>query len=425
MDLEHPVRLLVEDDLERSRLTVFFRWLLAIPHILWAIIWSVGVFFAAIANWAVTLVRGRPPDGLHAFMSSYVRYLSHLYAYLWLAASPYPGFVGEEGTYPVDVTLPPPDSQPRWQTFFRIFLAVPVLLLAAAIGGAGAWFQAGGRRGGGTYSWGSSVSGLASTTAVLAWFATLARGRTPKGFRDVAAYAVGYQAQVLAYLLLVTARYPSADPTALLETVERPPLHPVHLVGDAHDLRRSRVLVFFRLPLAIPHIVWLLLWTIAALVAVVVNWFVLLVRARPADPLHRFVSRYVRYGLHVYAFLFLAANPFPGFTGEAGSYPLDLVLPAAQRQHRGKTLGRAILAIPAIIVSGALGGVLYLAAFLTWFVALARGSAPWGLRNVSAYALRYQAQVNAYLLLLTDTYPHSSPLEGAADAQQALELDVG
>jgi hypothetical protein len=46
-------------------------------------------------------------------------------------------------------------------------------------------------------------------------------------------------------------------------------------------------------------------------------------------------------------------------------------------------------------------------------VALLTGAAPWGLRNLSAYALRYRAQLNAYLYLLTGEYPHASPLEGA------------
>jgi len=73
----------------------------------------------------------------------------------------------------------------------------------------------------------------------------------PKGLRDAGAYSVGYTAQMLAYVLLVTDRYPNADPTAMLTTVPRPPQHDVYLVGDAHDLRHSRVLVFFRLPLLI------------------------------------------------------------------------------------------------------------------------------------------------------------------------------
>ena len=138
-----------------------------------------------------------------------------------------------------------------------------------------------------------------------------------------------------------------------------------------------------------------------------------LFRGVPADPLFRFLSRFVRYQLHVYAFLYLTANPFPGFTGEPGRYPLDLELPARGRQNRWKTGFRILLAVPAFIVDSALGWALIVAAVFTWFVALVRGAAPWGLRNLSAYALRYGAQVNAYTLLLTDAYPHASPLEGA------------
>jgi hypothetical protein len=243
----------------------------------------------------------------------------------------------------------------------------------------------------------------------------------PKGLRDAGAYSVGYSAQALAYLLLVTDRYPNADPTALLATVERPPLHPVHLVGEAHDLRRSRVLVFFRLPLAIPHVVWLALWTVAAVLVGILNWFATLVAGTPPASFHRFLSRYVRYTLHVYAFLYLTANPFPGFAGVRGSYPLDVELPGPERQSRWVTGFRFLLAVPAFFVNAVLGWGLAVAAVLTWFVALLTGAAPWGLRNLSAYALRYSAQLNAYLYLLTGEYPHASPLEGAEESQLSFD----
>ena len=48
---EHPVRLTNEEGLERSRLTVFFRLLLALPHIVWFGFWSVGVLVVAIVSW--------------------------------------------------------------------------------------------------------------------------------------------------------------------------------------------------------------------------------------------------------------------------------------------------------------------------------------------------------------------------------------
>ena len=98
---------------------------------------------------------------------------------------------------------------------------------------------------------------LVAVSAFLGWFASLATGGMPRGLRDAGAYALGYRAQASAYLLLVTGRYPNSDPHGDARGLEPPPLHPVRLVGDAHDLRRSRVTVFFRLPLAFPHIVWL------------------------------------------------------------------------------------------------------------------------------------------------------------------------
>jgi uncharacterized protein DUF4389 len=416
---EHPIRLSVDDDLRRNRLTVFFRLILAIPHFVWAFIWGVGVVVAAILNWFATLFAGKPPAALHRFLSAYVRYLTHLNAYVWLVANPYPGFVGEEGDYPVDVTLPPPAEQERWKTLLRIFLLLPALFLSATLGGVGA-IRAPYRGRGGRYG-GGGGGALTVVCGVLGWFAVLATGRMPKGLRDAGAYSVGYGAQVLAYSLLVTDRYPNSDPTAMLATVDRPPRHPVHLVGDAHDLRRSRVLVLFRLPLAIPHLVWLALWTLAAILVGIVNWFATLFTGTPPRSLHRFFAAYIRYTLHVSAFLVLAANPFPGFVGKEGTYPLDVVLPEPARQSRWVTGFRIVLAVPAYLVNAALGGTLLVAAILTWFAALVTGSAPWGLRNLSAYALRYGAQFNAYVYLLTERYAHASPLEGGEETQPIFD----
>jgi hypothetical protein len=409
---EHPVRLVVEDDLHRNRLTVALRIILVLPHILWFALWSIVMIVVAVVQWFVLLVTGRPAGSLHRFTCNYIRYRTHLGAYLSLAANPYPGFVGEEGEYPVDVILPGPEPQARWKTLLRIVLAVPALLMALVLGGGSLTPPTTGVRRGG-FGGGGLGGFLTFVAGFLGWFASLARGRMPQGLRDASAYGVGYGAQVLAYLLLVTERYPNSDPTAMLSDVRPPAPHPVHLVGEAHDLRRSRVMVFFRLPLAIPHLVWLELWGFVAIVVVLLNWFVTLFAGRPYAPFHRFVSRYVRYSLHVGAFVTLAANPFPGFVGEAGRYPLDLELPGPDRQNRWITGFRIILSIPAMLVVYALEYGIFVAAVLMWFASLATGRAPWGLRNYAAYALRYWSQYNAYIYLLTDRYPHASPLEGA------------
>jgi Domain of unknown function (DUF4389) len=409
---DHPVVLEITDDRHRNRLTVFFRLLLAIPHLIWWVLWSMLVLLLAIVGWIYALCTARLPESFHRLFCSYIRYSTHLLAYLLLVANPYPEFSGSTvDPYPVDVRLPDQERLSRWKVLLRLFLAIPALTVSAATGGGfGGSFSStssGGKRAGG------QVTGLAEAAAVLGWFASIVKGRMPPGLRDTGGFSVGYRAQTLAYLLLVTDRYPNADPHTMLASVEAPPVHPVHLEGDASDLRRSRVTVFFRLPLVIPHLVWLALWSVLALLTVILQWFVTLFAGRPARVFHRFLSRFVRYYFHVYAFGSLAANPFPAFTGRPGIYPLDLVLPEPGRQNRWKTFFRLVLAIPAFVVDSALGVTLLVAAVLTWFVALATGRAPEGLRNLSAWSLRYGGQLYAYLFLLTDAYPHSSPLEGA------------
>ena len=46
----------------------------------------------------------------------------------------------------------------------------------------------------------------------LGWFAALATGRMPPGFRDAGAAAIRYTAQTYAYALLLTSRYPHSSP---------------------------------------------------------------------------------------------------------------------------------------------------------------------------------------------------------------------
>jgi len=182
---DHPVRLEVSDDLRRSRLTVFFRLLLAIPHFFWFFGFTLVAVFVLLANWFAALIAGRPQAGLHALLARYARYTTHLTAYLALVGNPYPHFLGRPGSYPVDLELGGPERQSRWLTAFRVVLAVPALVIA--------------------YVFGMMMLVL----ALVGWFVALAIGRMPKGMRDLSAYCLRYRAQTLAYVILLTSRYPS------------------------------------------------------------------------------------------------------------------------------------------------------------------------------------------------------------------------
>ena len=406
----HPIRMVVEDDLERSRLTVFFRLLLAIPHIIWLFLWGIAVFLVAILSWFIVLFTARLPQSLHDFLSAYVRYGTHVYGFVLLAANPFPGFAGAEGSYPVDLEIDPPAPQSRWKTAFRIFLAIPALLLTTALvngfgsgGGSTTTTSTGSEE---AVYWGGSL-GLAFSIAFFAWFACLVRARMPNGFRDALAYALRYSSQTYGYLLFLTDRYPHADPRENPVPVPPPP-RPVALTAD-EDLGRSRLTVFFRLLLAIPHFIWLLLWTIPVVFVLIIGWLAGIILGRFPDPFHRFVGAYLRYTIHVFAFVSLVANPFPGFTGTPGTYPVELYIEPAERQSRWTILFRSPLALPAVAVNAGLAGALWIAGFLAWFASLATGRMPAGFRALGEWALGYYGQTYGYLYLLTGTYPYSGP----------------
>jgi Domain of unknown function (DUF4389) len=390
---EPPIHLTLEEDQQRNRLTVFFRLLLALPHFVWLFGWSVLAGLGAVLNWLITLVRGTSPAWLHGFLARYLRYATHVSAFASLTANPFPGFAGAPG-YPVDLEIAPPQKQNRWTVAFRAILALPALLLDATLTQAG----------GGRNSFSLSVLVVCGT---LAWFVSLIRARTSRGLRDAAAFALAYSAQAHGYLLLLTDRYPSSDPLTLLPAApER--ADPI-AIEVADDLRRSRLTVFFRLLLVLPHLVWLFLWDVVAFLAALVNSVVTIIKGISPEPLHRFLAAYLRQRLHVSAYLWLLANPFPGFVGRAGSYPVDLRIAAPERQNRWSVFFRWLLGIPALLLAitfGALGGVV---AVLGWFASLFTGRMPLGLRNAGALALRYGAQTHGYLYMLTPSYPYSGP----------------
>jgi hypothetical protein len=406
IDQEGRIRVTHTDDGHRSRAAVFFRLILVIPHFIWLAIWGLGALLVAPVHWVIALIRGGPAEWAYGFYSAYVRYALHVYSYLYLAAGRYPGFLGERG-YVVDADFPPAGTQRRSTIALRFFIALPALVLAGALS-SGLDGGYGGSQGGGgdTETYALSYGGLGTAIAFLAWFASLALGRTPGGLRDAQVYCQGYAAQAFGYLLLLNDRYPTSDPDAV--PLDPMPPHPVRF-RTGGERGRNRLTVAFRLILAIPHLVWLALWSIAAFFAAIAGWFAALATGQLPDALHRFLGAFVRYGAHVSAYLQILGDPFPGFVGRAGTYPVDLELDDPQPQHRAKTAFRIILAIPAWFVAGSFAGVGLIAAVGAWFFSLFTGRIPSGLHGLLAWAVRYEAQFYAYLLLLTERYPYTGP----------------
>lgn len=188
----HPIGLVVEDDLRRNRLTVFFRLLLAIPQLIWLYFFGWVAAIALFIAWVAAIFTGRVPEGLHDFLARYQRVSTHVNAYVLLLADPWPPFGGTEGTYPIDLRVDEPQQQSRLSVLFRWILVLPALLL-------------------------SYVFRIVNTlVAFLGWFYALVTGRMHQGMRDISAWMFQYEMQMWCYAFLLTGRYPSfaGGPTA-------------------------------------------------------------------------------------------------------------------------------------------------------------------------------------------------------------------
>ncbi|MEX1258902.1 MAG: DUF4389 domain-containing protein [Gemmatimonadota bacterium] len=78
--------------LPRNRLTVGFRLLLAIPHILAVWFLGIGWFFTSIAAWFAILFTGNYPRGIYDYGVGVLRWNSRLEGYLLLLYDDYPPF---------------------------------------------------------------------------------------------------------------------------------------------------------------------------------------------------------------------------------------------------------------------------------------------------------------------------------------------
>jgi hypothetical protein len=197
-----------------------------------------------------------------------------------------------------------------------------------------------------------------------------------------------------------------------------PSSYPVRLVGG-QDLERSRLTVFFRFFLLVPHVIVLSLYGFVAAIATVIAWFAALFTGRVPEGLHDFIAGYVVYYARVSAYGAILADPFPPF-GSGGSYPVELEIDPSVAQSRLTVFFRAILVIPCyVVVAYALQPFLLLVAIGCWFVALFTGRVPEGLERVGLFCVRFSARMYAYAYLVNPRYPSFGDSPASLPGDQA------
>ena len=184
--MSYPVSFEVEYVERRSRLTALFRLLLAIPLAIWLYVYGLLASIAVVIAWLAIVFTARYPQALYDFVAGYVRLVARFTAYVSLLCDPYPPFVGsDDDGHPVRMRFEGPlESYSRLKTFFRVILAIPIVILRYV------------------------MNLLLEAGAVAAWAVILITGKMPRGLFDLMVLANSYMARSDAYLLLLTETYP-------------------------------------------------------------------------------------------------------------------------------------------------------------------------------------------------------------------------
>jgi uncharacterized protein DUF4389 len=201
--------------------------------------------------------------------------------------------------YPVQFSVAYPDRQlNRLTTFFRVFVAIPILIVVGTLGGetSASWGEH-------SYKMAGSAGGLLVLGPLLM---ILFRQKYPRWWFDWNLQLMRLSARVGAYLALMDDEYPSTDEEQSVR-VEFP-------YPDARN-GLNRWLPLVKWLLAIPHFLILIFLTLGAIVSVIVAWFAILFTGRYPRGLFDFVEGVFRWWNRVIGYAFvLVTDEYPPFS---------------------------------------------------------------------------------------------------------------
>jgi hypothetical protein len=203
--------------------------------------------------------------------------------------------------YPVQFSVAYPDRElNRLTTFFRIFVAIPILIILGAVDGGNSYTSHAGH-----YTW-SFAWGAGGTLVFAPLLMILFRQKYPRWWFDWNLQLMRFASRVGIFLALMDDTYPSTD--------EEQSLRLDFPYPDARNgLNRWMPLVKWLL--AIPHYVALFFLSIGALICVVIAWFAILFTGRYPRGLFDFVEGVFRWWTRVIAYAFvMVTDEYPPFS---------------------------------------------------------------------------------------------------------------
>ena len=204
----------------------------------------------------------------------------------------------EDSNKPIILNIDYPDRElNRLTTFFRLIVAIPILIILGALSGAPfVWEQ-----GPWQLEWASAHALVVGPTVLMIVF----RRKYPRWWFDWNLNLSRFGVRVFSFMALLTDVYPSTDDE-----------QGVHLQINYPDVEKdlNRWMPRIKWFLAIPHYILLFFINTAALMVVIIVWFAILFTGRYPKNLFDFVVSVFRWNLRVLAYVaLLVTDKYPPF----------------------------------------------------------------------------------------------------------------
>lgn len=173
----------------------------------------------------------------------------------------------------------------------------------------------------------------------------------------------------------------------------------------AYPERLSRLLIFVKWLLVIPHMIVLAVLGIALSITSLLAFFAILFTGRYPRGLWEFGIGIFRWQANVSAYYMLQRDEYPPFSGAPGAYPVQFDIAYPERLSRLLIFVKWLLIIPAVFVYYFVLLALFVVEFIAFFAILFTGRFPRGMFDFATGAMRWGNRINLYANLFTDAYP--------------------
>lgn len=184
------------------------KWLLLIPHFFVLAFLSLAFIVLTLVAYLAVLITGRYPRAIFEFNVGVLRWNWRVgyYGYQALGTDRYPPFtLADVPDYPARLNVDYPPRPKRWLPLVAWLLALPQLLIIAALNSSGSWELYTGPNG---EQWATRTLGLLAILILVVALALLFTGRYPRGLHDLVVGIARWTLRVIAFVALLTEVYP-------------------------------------------------------------------------------------------------------------------------------------------------------------------------------------------------------------------------